>query len=108
MKHLYILVCICVSFPCEQVGPPQAGMGPEAAKQMRSHLGQLLAGCSRGPPFTLQRFAELLLAPNKQYSRFDKLVVGLYQNWDQHNQISSCCGRFVELLLALGKPNRHA
>ncbi len=57
-----------------QVGPLQAGMGPEAAKQMRAHLAAMLAKRTRGPPFTLQRFAELLLAPSKQYSRFDKLV----------------------------------
>lgn len=41
---------------------------------MRGRLAALLAGCTRGPPFTLQRFAELLLAPNKQYSQFLKLV----------------------------------
>ena len=57
-----------------QVGPPQAGTSPEAAKVMRAHLGRLLMGWDRGPPFTLQRFVELLLEPRKQYSRLDKLV----------------------------------
>lgn len=59
---------------CTQVGPPAAGMGAEAAAATRQRLGGLLRGCTRGAPFTLQRFAELLLAPSRQYSSFVKLV----------------------------------
>lgn len=59
------------------MGPPAAGMGAEAAAATRKRLGGLLQGCTRGAPFTLQRFAELLLAPSRQYSSFVKLVRGL-------------------------------
>jgi PPP4R2 len=52
-------------------------MGAEAAAATRQRLGGLLQGCTRGAPFTLQRFAELLLAPSRQYSSFVKLVRGL-------------------------------
>lgn len=60
-----------------EVGPSPAGMGPEESRAMRGRLAALLAGCTRGPPFTLQRFAELLVAPNKQYSQFLKLALAL-------------------------------
>ena len=62
-----------------QVGPPAAGMGAEAAAATRQRLGGLLQGCTRGAPFTLQRFAELLLAPSRQYSSFVKLVGAPHQ-----------------------------
>jgi hypothetical protein len=54
-------------------------MGAEAAAATRQRLGGLLQGCTRGAPFTLQRFAELLLAPSRQYSSFVKLVGGLHR-----------------------------
>ena len=46
------------------------GEEPEA---VRRRLSTALAGFS-GPPFTVQRVAELLLEPRKQYSQLHKLV----------------------------------
>lgn len=49
-------------------------MGPDESAAMRKRLQSLLAGRTCNPPFTLQRIAELLLAPGKQYGQFLKLV----------------------------------
>lgn len=40
----------CFTSLCKQVGLAQAGMGLKAAKQMRGHLGQQLAGSQHETP----------------------------------------------------------
>ena len=48
--------------------------GGESADELRGRLLHLLDGFDDEAPFTLQRLAEVLLEPQKQYARLDKLV----------------------------------
>jgi PPP4R2 len=59
---------------CAQIGPPPALPGGETAGQLRKRLRLLLESFEDGAPFTVQRLAEVLLEPQKQYTRLDKLV----------------------------------
>ncbi len=52
--------------------------GGESAEQLRGRLLHLLDGFQDDAPFTLQRLAEVLLEPRKQYARLDKLVSLLF------------------------------
>lgn len=56
-----------------QVGPGRSLMQGEAPDKALARLQAALAAFT-GPPFTLQRLAELLLEPRKQYSQMHKLV----------------------------------
>lgn len=51
--------------------PPANG---ESIEQLVERLTEAVRAHSSAAPFTLQRLAELLLEPQKQYSRLDKLV----------------------------------
>ena len=57
-----------------EVGPALPLSGGETAEGLRSRLLQLLDGFDDEAPFTIQRLAEVLLEPEKQYARLDKLV----------------------------------
>ena len=57
----------------EDVGPGRMLMEGESPDTARRRLQAALAGF-RGPPFTVQRLAELLLEPRRQYSQLHKLV----------------------------------
>lgn len=48
--------------------------GGESAEELRGRLLHLLDGFDDEAPFTLQRLAEVLLEPRKQYAQLDKLV----------------------------------
>ncbi len=58
-----------------KIGPPRPLPGGETPGMLRQRLKSLLADqFPSETPFTIQRLAELLLEPHKQYSRLDKLV----------------------------------
>ena len=57
-----------------EVGPVLPLSGGETAEDLRARLLQLLDGFDDEAPFTMQRLAEVLLEPEKQYTRLDKLV----------------------------------
>jgi len=56
-----------------QVGPPALLPGGESGEEARGRLRAALEAFGDAP-FTLQRLAEVLLEPRKQYARLDKLV----------------------------------
>ena len=58
-----------------EVGPALPLSGGETAEELRTWLMQLLDGFDDEAPFTMQRLAEVLLEPEKQYARLDKLVI---------------------------------
>ena len=58
-----------------EVGPALPLAGGETAEELRTRLMQLLDGFGDEAPFTVQRLAEVLLEPEKQYARLDKLVI---------------------------------
>lgn len=57
-----------------EVGPVLPLSGGETPEELRARLLQLLDGFDDEAPFTTQRLAEVLLEPEKQYTRLDKLV----------------------------------
>ncbi len=57
-----------------QVGPPALLPGGESGEEARGWLRAALEAFGDEAPFTLQRLAEVLLEPRKQYARLDKLV----------------------------------
>jgi PPP4R2 len=57
-----------------EVGPSLPVPGYASLEALRTRLHSLLDDFTDGPPFTLQRLAELLLEPQKQYTRLSKLV----------------------------------
>lgn len=58
-----------------QIGPPRPLPGNETPAILRQRLKTQLADqFPTEAPFTIQRLAELLLEPQKHYSRLDKLV----------------------------------
>lgn len=64
-----------------QIGPPRPLPGGETPGMLRQRLKTLLADqFPSETPFTIQRLAELLLEPHKQYSRLDKLVQSLFES----------------------------
>ena len=60
-----------------EVGPALPLSGGESAEELRTRLLQLLDGFAEEAPFTVQRLAEVLLEPEKQYARLDKLVTAI-------------------------------
>ncbi len=60
-----------------EVGPALPLSGGESAEELRARLLQLLDGFEDEAPFTVQRLAEVLLEPEKQYARLDKLVTAI-------------------------------
>jgi serine/threonine-protein phosphatase 4 regulatory subunit 2 len=56
------------------VGPAQPLPKGESVGELTERLVHALQAYESNPPFTMQRLAELLLEPQKQYSRLDKLV----------------------------------
>ena len=69
--------------------PPANG---EATEQMIDRLMGAVRAHSGAAPFTLQRLAELLLEPQKQYSRLDKLVCSLRSPITLQTGSCVCCG----------------
>ncbi|KAL6778158.1 hypothetical protein ACKKBG_A17150 [Auxenochlorella protothecoides x Auxenochlorella symbiontica] len=59
-----------------QVGPPPPMLDGSDVETFRKRLHALLEVMD-GPPFTMQRLAELLLGPEKQYSSLPKLASAL-------------------------------
>ncbi len=57
-----------------QVGPPALLPGGESGEEARARLRAAVEAFGDEAPFTLQRLAEVLLEPRKQYARLDKLV----------------------------------
>lgn len=57
-----------------EVGPSIPVPGYDSLDALRDRLHVLLDAFTDGAPFTLQRLAELLLEPQKQYTRLHKLV----------------------------------
>ncbi len=57
-----------------EVGPPALLPGGESGEGARRRLRGDLEAFAHEAPFTLQRLAEVLLEPRKQYARLDKLV----------------------------------
>lgn len=57
-----------------EVGPALPLSGGESAVELQTSLQQLLDSFDDEAPFTMQRLAEVLLEPRKQYSRLEKLV----------------------------------
>ena len=57
-----------------EVGPALPLSGGESAEELKTRLLQLLESFEDEAPFTVQRLAEVLLEPEKQYARLDKLV----------------------------------
>ncbi|KAK9916717.1 hypothetical protein WJX75_006200 [Coccomyxa subellipsoidea] len=60
-----------------EVGPMPPPANGESIQQLVERLTQAVRAHSSAAPFTLQRLAELLLEPQKQYSRLDKLALAL-------------------------------
>jgi hypothetical protein len=60
----------------QETGPQRPMSGGRSLQQAREELHALLIALP-GAPFTMQRLAELLLEPRKQYNRTDKLVLAL-------------------------------
>ncbi|KAK9839629.1 hypothetical protein WJX81_001603 [Elliptochloris bilobata] len=60
-----------------EVGPPALLPGGESGEAARRRLRGDLEAFGEEAPFTLQRLAEVLLEPRKQYARLDKLVLAL-------------------------------
>lgn len=60
----------------EEVGPPRASHNGSSLDVATAALHDLL-NSHKYPPFTIQRLCELLLEPQKQYNRADKLVFAL-------------------------------
>lgn len=61
------------------MGPPKLFSFGETVSQVLHRFRVLLAGFSQ-PPWTLQRLAELLLEPGKQYQKLHK-VRGWLGGW---------------------------
>ena len=57
-----------------EVGPPALLPGGESGEAARRRLRENLEAFEHEAPFTVQRLAEVLLEPRKQYTRLDKLV----------------------------------
>jgi len=84
-----------------EVGPVLPLSGGETAEELQSRLLQLLDGFDNEAPFTMQRLAEVLLEPRKQYKRLDKLVSILPQSksrlpCNQKVVLSRSAGRSVQ------------
>ncbi|CAK0788007.1 hypothetical protein CVIRNUC_011229 [Coccomyxa viridis] len=60
-----------------EVGPTLPLAGGETAEELQARLLQLLDGFDTEAPFTMQRLAEVLLEPRKQYTRLEKLALAL-------------------------------
>ena len=60
-----------------EVGPPALLPGGESGEAARRRLREALEGFEAEAPFTVQRLAEVLLEPRKQYTRLDKLARAL-------------------------------
>lgn len=60
-----------------EVGPPVLLPGGESGEAARRRLCDNLEGFEAEAPFTVQRLAEVLLEPRKQYTRLDKLARAL-------------------------------
>ena len=78
-----------------EVGPMLPLTGGETAEELKSRLLQLLDGFDDEAPFTMQRLAEVLLEPQIQYARLDKLVMLLSRikelSVEAPRSIGACC-----------------
>ncbi|KAK9824484.1 hypothetical protein WJX72_010709 [[Myrmecia] bisecta] len=76
----WLLDQVLVEFEAEskvEVGPVMPLPGGETVAALRKRMRKAVEAFDTEAPFTLQRLAELLLEPHKQYSRLDKLALAL-------------------------------